>query len=177
MNAVQQPGEPRSAPVTIRAMRVADLDAVVRIELEAYTMPWTESTFRGLLRRRDADLFVAEIEDELVGYLVQWFVGDQGELGNVAVAAASRGRGIGAQLLVAGIERARIRGAAELFLEVRPSNLVAQRLYARFGFRLVGRRRNYYAQPKEDALVMRLRTRRERQEEREWGTERDEERG
>ncbi|HEX9107546.1 MAG TPA: hypothetical protein VF832_09970, partial [Longimicrobiales bacterium] len=72
--------------VTVRRMEAHDLGRVMEIEQIAYTMPWTESTFRGLLRRSDADLFVAATPDgDLAGYAVSWAVLDQGELGNVAV--------------------------------------------------------------------------------------------
>jgi ribosomal-protein-alanine N-acetyltransferase len=92
-----------------------------------------------------------------VGYSASWTVIDQSELGNVAVAGSARGHGIGGALVDTVIERVKERGAHELFLEVRESNLSAQGLYRRRGFVVVGRRRSYYAQPTEDALVMRLR--------------------
>ncbi|MGH7505710.1 MAG: ribosomal protein S18-alanine N-acetyltransferase [Longimicrobiales bacterium] len=147
----------RSTPeeVTIRRMTSADLTAVMDIEFASYTMPWGEATFRGLLRRTDAELLVAETEGGLVGYAACWFVVDQGELGNVAVAVTWRRRGVGARLVAAVLARAAERGVRELFLEVRPSNAGAQRLYQRFGFEVVGRRRNYYIEPAEDAIVMR----------------------
>lgn len=141
--------------VRVRAMRPEDLTAVMAIEKASYSMPWGEATFRGLLRRADSDLIVAEAAGQPVGYAVAWFVVDQAELGNVAVAQDWRGRGIGARLLEEVLDRAARRGMREIFLEVRPSNLVAQRLYERHGFREVGRRRNYYLEPSEDALVMR----------------------
>lgn len=139
----------------IRAMRMEDLPTVMGIEKASYSMPWGEGTFRGLLRRADSELIVAEAADRTVGYAVAWFVVDQAELGNIAVAEDWRGRGIGARLLDEVLDRAGRRGMREIFLEVRPSNLVAQRLYERHGFREVGRRRNYYLEPPEDALVMR----------------------
>lgn len=142
--------------LTVRKLTVRDLPAVMEIENEAYNMPWTEATFRSLLRRRDADLFGAEIADRIVGYSVQWTVADQGELGNIAVHADWRRRGVAHRLLEAVLARARERGVRELFLEVRPSNESAQRLYGDFGFKRVGRRRNYYSAPREDALVLRL---------------------
>ena len=142
--------------VDVRPMRHDDLPAVVAIENESYAVPWTEATFRGMLRRRDADLLAAEVDGRLVGYAAQWTVADQGELGNIAVATDWRGMGIGRSLLSSVIECARLRGVRELFLEVRPSNTVAHRLYERFGFRRAGRRRNYYSSPREDALVLRL---------------------
>jgi len=137
-------------------MRLADLPAVLAIEVQSFTMPWSEATFRGLLRRSDADLFVAEVNGELVGYTVFWAVLDQGELGNVSVAPNWRNRGIGHQLIDAVLSRASERGVREIYLEVRVSNTGAQQLYDRYGFRQVGRRRNYYLEPTEDALVMRL---------------------
>lgn len=137
-------------------MTAADLPAVLAIEASSYSVPWTEATFRGLLRRRDADCIVATHADRPVGYAVAWSILDQCELGNVAVGRDWRGMGIGRTLVLAVLEKARARGVDEVFLEVRPSNTVAQRLYTAIGFRPVGRRRNYYQQPNEDALVMRL---------------------
>lgn len=137
-------------------MEAHDLTRVMEIEHQSYSMPWTESTFRGLLRRADADLLVAEtIELALAGYAVFWAVLDQGELGNVAVAPEWRHRGIAHHLLDAVIDRAIERRVRELFLEVRVSNSSARQLYQSYGFREVGRRRNYYMEPVEDALVMR----------------------
>ena len=138
----------------IRTMRSADLPQVMLIELSTFTMPWSESTFRGLLRRRDSDLFVADVKCEIAGYAVFWAVMDQGELGNVAVDESHRGRGIGTKLIEAVLDRATARGVREVFLEVRKSNTKAQELYKTFGFSEVGRRKNYYLEPLEDALVM-----------------------
>ena len=148
---------PGSLPpdVVIRAMTSADLPTVFDIEINSYSMPWGDETFRGLLRRRDAEALVAEQHGAVIGYAIYWWVADQAELGNVAVSANARSRGIGTALVTAVLTRAARRGIRELFLEVRPSNGVAQRLYERLGFLPVGRRRNYYARPTEDALVMR----------------------
>ncbi|MGH7466893.1 MAG: ribosomal protein S18-alanine N-acetyltransferase [Longimicrobiales bacterium] len=144
-----------TAGVSFRRMRMADLPRVMEIELLCFTMPWSEATFRGLLRRTDADLFVAEEGAVVVGYSVFWCVLDQGELGNVSVAPESRRRGIGNGLVRVVLAHARERGVREVFLEVRVSNLGAQRLYEQYGFQQIGRRRNYYTEPIEDALVMR----------------------
>jgi ribosomal-protein-alanine N-acetyltransferase len=141
--------------IQLREMIAADLPVVVQIERASYSVPWSEATFRGLLRRRDADLVVAVANDTVIAYACFWCVVDQGELGNVAVSKVWRGRGLGARLLTEIIARAARRGVREVFLEVRPSNTVARRLYDRFGFVPVGRRRNYYQEPVEDALVLR----------------------
>lgn len=142
--------------LSIRAMREADLEAVNAIEQCSYSVPWSDATFRGLLRRRDADLLVAERDARVVGYIVFWQVLDQGELGNVAVTPDERRRGVARRLIAALMERAAARGVQELFLEVRPSNPGARQLYESFGFIPVGRRRNYYQEPVEDAVVMRV---------------------
>lgn len=145
----------RSTPrVHIRRMQPTDVAAVLEIEYASYSTPWSEATFRGLLRRGDADLFVAEATDEIVGYAVFWVVVDDGELGNIAVAEQWRGRGIATSLIQTVFDRARQRGVARVYLEVRISNATARRLYARLGFREVGRRPAYYYSPVEDALVL-----------------------
>ena len=141
--------------VLLRVMNAADLDRVMDIEVASYSIPWTEGTFRSLLRRGDAELVVAESGGRVIGYAVFWFVVDQGELGNIAVADEWRSRGIGGRLVLDALRRAAQHGVRELFLEVRPSNTSARDLYVRHGFREVGRRRNYYLKPSEDALVMR----------------------
>ena len=141
--------------IVIRAARAEDVPQIMEIERASYSMPWTDTTFRGLIDRSDADVLVAaEAGGKVVGYAACWVVVDQAELGNIAVAPDWRRLGVGARLLQAVIEHARKRGVRELFLEVRVSNDVAQRLYQRHGFREVGRRRNYYVAPVEDALVM-----------------------
>jgi len=142
---------------TIRALREADLPRVLEIEGVCFSVPWKESTFRALMGRTDTDLFVAEAEGHVVGYAAAWTVFDQAELGNVSVAPVARGHGMGGALVDTVVERVKERGAREVFLEVRESNLTAQAIYRERGFTEIGRRRSYYTQPTEDALVMRLR--------------------
>jgi [ribosomal protein S18]-alanine N-acetyltransferase len=154
VNAAREERLPQG--VLVRRMRPGDLDAVCRIEEATFTMAWRRRTFEGLLRRDDSELLVAEREGEVVGYSICWAVADQAELGNLAVAEEARGLGVGRHLLEAVLAGMRTRGAAELFLEVRASNLEAQRLYRRYGFEEVDRRARYYTQPVEDALVLRL---------------------
>jgi ribosomal-protein-alanine N-acetyltransferase len=146
--------------IRIRRMGEADLSDVLRIERASFAVPWTPATFAGLLRRADAHLLVAEAEPlrgvlSLVGYAAVWVVVDQAELGDIAVDPEWRRRGIGQRLLDAVLALMRQQGVRELFLEVRASNVDAQRLYQRNGFTEVGRRQNYYSRPREDALVLR----------------------
>ena len=110
----------------IRPLAEGDLTEVMAIENACFSTPWKEPTFRGLMRRTDTDLFVAELDGAVAGYAACWTVIDQSELGNVAVADAARGRGIGGALVDAVIERVKARGAHECFLEVRESNRGAQ---------------------------------------------------
>jgi ribosomal-protein-alanine N-acetyltransferase len=143
-------------PFRIRRLRPEDLPRVLEIESASFSTPWKDATFRSLLLRADCDVFAAERDGALLGYAACWTVLDQAELGNVAVAAEARGQGIGTALVEQVLRTVRARGATECFLEVRVSNQGAQGVYRRLGFAAVGRRRDYYAAPKEDALVMRL---------------------
>ena len=149
---------PTAPRVRIRPLREADLPRVLEIERECFSTPWKEVTFRGLMKRSDTDLLVAETEHGwLAGYTACWTVIDQSELGNVAVSPSARSAGIGGALVDAVVERIKARGAHECYLEVRESNREAQSLYRQRGFIVVGRRPRYYSLPTEDALVMRLR--------------------
>ena len=140
----------------IRRLREADLPQVVAIEEASFAAPWSEKTFRNLLRRPDACLFSAVDDDErILGYAAAWFVGREGELGDIAVAPRERRRGVGAELVEAVLAEARARGVRQIFLEVREGNRSAQGLYHALGFETVGRRSRYYANPAEDALIMR----------------------
>ena len=143
------------AEVTIRRMRRADVPTVAALEAATFTMPWSEATFRSLLRRRDVDALVARDEaGRVVGYAVGWGVYDQGELANIMVVPELLGSGLGARLLDDLLVRLEARGIRQLFLEVREANARARRFYERHGFREVGRRRRYYVEPEEDALVL-----------------------
>jgi ribosomal-protein-alanine N-acetyltransferase len=91
-----------------------------------------------------------------MGYLVAWFIMDEGEIANLAVAPEARSHGVGTLLLGTAIAMARRREVGTIYLEVRDSNAAARALYASHGFQEIGRRRRYYRRPVEDALVLRL---------------------
>jgi [ribosomal protein S18]-alanine N-acetyltransferase len=135
-------------------MVAADVDAVAELEALAFSTPWRADTFRTLLERPGAELLVVEADGELAGYAVLWCIMDQGELANIAIREADRGRGLGGILLDHVLQVARERGVRSLFLEVRVSNDAAAALYASRGFREIGRRRDYYERPREDARVL-----------------------
>jgi len=148
------PPQGRDEP-RVRPMAPADLERVGSIERDTFTMPWSEGTFSDLLRRRDAACLVAELANAgPVGYAVFWWAAGEGELGDIAVWKPYRNAGIGSRLVAEVLSGAADRGVRRLFLEVRDTNRAAQALYRRYGFRVVGRRPDYYRDPREDAIVM-----------------------
>jgi ribosomal-protein-alanine N-acetyltransferase len=143
----------------LRAMTAADIAEVVAVERDSYAVPWTDRTFRGLVDRPDADAISAVAGGAVVGFAIAWTLGDQAELGNVAVARDWRRQGVGESLVRDIVGRLARRGVREVFLEVRVGNESARRLYERLGFVEIGRRKAYYVRPVEDAIVMRKRIR------------------
>jgi ribosomal-protein-alanine N-acetyltransferase len=143
--------------VTITGATRVDLDAVLALEVTAFADPWARQAFEAALEERHARFRVAHDEDDaLLGYVVAWFVLDEGEIANLAVAPAARRRGIGHALLEAVISEAREARVSRLFLEVRESNSAARALYESRGFAAIARRSRYYRKPVEDAIVLRL---------------------
>jgi [ribosomal protein S18]-alanine N-acetyltransferase len=130
--------------------------AISLLEQAAFSDPWSEQAFRDALEH-PAVFFACAVRDggEVEGYVVAWFVADEGEIANLAVAPSAWGQGIGGALLDAALAEASARGAVAIYLEVRDSNERARRLYRSRGFEEVGRRRGYYRRPDEDAIVLR----------------------
>ncbi len=152
---------PPPAAVRLRRATIDDVDAITAIERLAFSDPWSRDSFATLARNPDVYFVVADAAAHRgpasapLGYIVAWFVLDEGEVANIAVAPAARGAGVGARLLDAALAEARRRGVGHVFLEVRESNALARRLYASRGFVELGRRKRYYRAPVEDALVLR----------------------
>ncbi len=153
-------GEPERNGAESARVRPAgreDLERIVAIERASFSDPWRPSSFASLIGDPRVLFLVAELPElPVAGYLVTWFAADEGEIANLAVAADARRRGVARALLGGVLEEARSREASALYLEVRESNEAARRLYESHGFSAVGRRRNYYRLPLEDALVLRL---------------------
>jgi ribosomal-protein-alanine N-acetyltransferase len=136
-------------------MRRDDLDEVVAIERASFTMPWSRGAFLyEVEQNRVARCRVYRDGSVIAGYLCLWEVADEIHITNVAVRADRRRRGIGRQLLSEVLTDARARRIRLVCLEVRPTNVEARGLYESFGFRVVGRRKGYYYDTGEDALVM-----------------------
>jgi ribosomal-protein-alanine N-acetyltransferase len=151
------PDAPTARHVTLVAALRAHVPEVAAIEQACFSDPWSEASFRQALENPGVFFRVATegAGGPVVGYVVAWFAGGEGEIANVAVAPTARGRGIGGQLLDAAIAAAVDRGAEALYLDVRESNARARALYDSRGFVEVGRRRRYYRRPAEDAIVLR----------------------
>ncbi|KGU64521.1 ribosomal-protein-alanine acetyltransferase [Burkholderia pseudomallei MSHR983] len=140
-------------------MTDADLDEVVEIERAAYEFPWSRGNFEDSLRNGYFGVCMRHVTGVLVGYCVLMPVVDEMHLLNLCVAPVAQRSGVGLALLREAVRIARVERLDGVLLEVRPSNPRAIRLYERFGFVSVGRRRNYYPakhRSREDAIVMRL---------------------
>jgi ribosomal-protein-alanine N-acetyltransferase len=147
--------EPGDLDVRLLAMRRRHLRAVLRIESKVYPVPWSMSLFLSELALRSTRAYyVAFVGRQVVGYAGLMMTLDDGHVTTIAVDPAWHRHKVGTRLLLALAREARRRGATSLTLEVRLGNKAAQNLYRRFGFRPVGVRKNYYAETKEDALVM-----------------------
>ena len=148
----------RLNPVLIQRATPGDVAEVVAMERACYSDPWPASAFATLPDNPRVYFAVARGPGGgMAGYVVAWYVSDEGELANLAVAAGDRKRGIGRALLDGTLADAATRGTKELYLEVRESNVAARRLYDSLEFEEVGRRKAYYRSPNEDALILRKR--------------------
>jgi ribosomal-protein-alanine N-acetyltransferase len=145
----------RAAMITrIRTMTEADLGDVLAIERASFSSPWTEAMFLAELRENPfARFLVAMLDDAIIGYVGGWVIVDELHLLTLAVFPEYRRLGVARRLLERLFESGDSR-IAKAGLEVRRSNRAAIAVYERFGFRSVGVRRGYYADPPEDAIVM-----------------------
>lgn len=139
------------------AMTDEDLDWVAAREAELHTHPWSRASFAEALAAGN-DAWLMRHDGAPVAYAVVLNVLDESHLLDIGVAPALQRQGLGRLFMDWLCGRARARGSVSFFLEVRPSNLAALRLYEQLGFVEIGRRRGYYPASggREDALVMRL---------------------
>jgi ribosomal-protein-alanine N-acetyltransferase len=151
------PAEAGPTPaVTIARLEAAsELDGVLEVEAESFSNPWTRDMYLWELQNRTVcHIYVARASDAVVGFCAFWLVVDEVHINNLAVRPAFRGRGIGGALMTHVLDAARDLGAHRATLEVRESNVGARGFYERIGFRTAGRRRDYYTNPVEDALIL-----------------------
>lgn len=148
---------PQLPVIDWRPLRDQDLPAVAAIEASVYVFPWTLGNFRDSLLS-GYQCTGAWIQGELIGYAIVMTALEEAHLLNIAVSSRWQGRGVGALFLQHLIDEARKHKIEVLYLEVRPSNSHARRMYDRFGFRELGLRRDYYPAMtgREDALFLGL---------------------
>lgn len=151
MNAILKPA------AGFRPMQFDDLERIMEIEPQIYSHPWSRGNFSDSLHA-GYSCWVYELEGELIGYAVMMSVLDEAHLLNISIARDYQGRGMGCALLNHLIDVARHHGAQMMFLEVRPSNKAAIRLYESIGFNEFSIRKGYYPahNGREDAILMGL---------------------
>ena len=138
-----------------RMMKKEDILQLAELEKRCFSDPWSVSAFEYELKNPLSVWLVAAEGDQVAGYVGSQTVIDESDMMNIAVAPAYRRQGIAEKLISMLIVQLKDRGSYSLTLEVRASNIPAIGLYQKLGFTQVGRRPNYYRNPKEDALVLR----------------------
>ncbi len=145
--------------LAFREMVPEDAEAVEKVEKACFAVPWSrESFWREAANENTLYLLVLDQdlseEDQIIGYLGCWILCGEGQITNVAVSPAYRGKGVGTEMLAKLIELVKEKGGTAMTLEVRPSNAPALALYRKFGFKEAGRRPGYYHDNGEDAIIM-----------------------
>jgi ribosomal-protein-alanine N-acetyltransferase len=146
-------------PYRIRSMRLSDIDAIMSIEHDAFPVPWKASAYEYEISSNRLGYYfglTVQLGDQpakVIGYSGFWMLADEAHISTIAVSDDWRGRGLGELLLLNLLRKAHDLSASLATLEVRKSNVVAQALYRKYQFQLVGERKRYY-QGREDALIM-----------------------
>jgi ribosomal-protein-alanine N-acetyltransferase len=138
-------------------MQTRDIPSVMEIERLSFSHPWKETSFVGEILNLHVSfpsVIVHRPTDSVIGHVIYWLIGDEGQISNIAVHPDFRNQGIGESVLRQSLDVMQGMGARHVVLEVRPSNTTARGLYEKFGFTLLGFRRGYYQEPLEDALVL-----------------------
>ncbi|MBI4830052.1 MAG: ribosomal protein S18-alanine N-acetyltransferase [Candidatus Lindowbacteria bacterium] len=133
---------------------MAHLEAVLDIERQSFKTPWSKFAFIHEMRFEKSVFKVVKVGERLVGYGGFWHILDEAHISNIAIHPDYRRKGLGRKLLTHLLEEAVARGALKATLEVRRSNIAAQKLYESFGFRVITVRKHYYSDEGEDALIM-----------------------
>ncbi len=140
--------------MTIRRMAEKDLERVSAIEQEIFSDPWSFNAFKTDVKNDMAWPLVVEFEGSIIGYTNLYRVAGEIQIGNLAVAPGFRQRGVAKRMMSEILKIAGDHKCNSIFLEVRVSNKPAQILYESFGFKCSGRGKNYYANPRESAVLM-----------------------
>ncbi|MBQ1793900.1 MAG: ribosomal protein S18-alanine N-acetyltransferase [Peptostreptococcaceae bacterium] len=140
--------------IVIRPMTIDDVDGVFEVEKNCFEHYWSKGEFEKEMKNDVARYLVADIDGKIVGYVGIWFVAGEGHITNVAVHSDYRGQKIGDILIKHLVKMCEDNNIFAMTLEVRVSNIVAQNLYKKYGFKLAGIRKEYYSDNKEDAMIM-----------------------
>ena len=143
-----------SPKVEFRKMLASDADEIAAMEEVTFAMPWSRKDFWAEAINENATYVVGTVEDKIAAYAGAWISFEEAQVTNVAVHPDYRGQGIGTKLFAKLIEEVKTKGVTAITLEVRPSNEAAIKLYEGFGLKSVGRRKGYYLDNGEDALIM-----------------------
>jgi len=140
----------------IREAKPTDIKRMAELDKICFTLPWSLNDFKTeIIRNQIAFYLVFEADSEIVGYAGLWAIKPEGHITNVAVHPDFRRRGIGAKLMEELLKQSGERfGLTEFTLEVRITNIEAVKLYSRFGFKYAGKRKAYYRDTNEDAIIL-----------------------
>ncbi len=138
----------------IRRMTGQDLDEVMIIENESFTLPWSRESYEAELENQYASYLVCDYAGEVAAFAGMWTVYEEAHITNVAVGKEFRCQGMGRNLMLEEEKLARAKKAERILLEVRPSNLAALAMYQGLGFIPTSIRKQYYTDNQEDALIM-----------------------
>jgi ribosomal-protein-alanine N-acetyltransferase len=140
--------------VNLRFMEEDDLDQILEVSSLSLKESWSKSSFFNELSNSLAKYMIAEINNKIVGFAGVWIIVDEGHITNIAVHPDFRGQGIGEKLVLSLLNQANNWAINAFTLEVRDSNIIAQNLYKKLSFIEEGRRKNYYSDNNEDAIIM-----------------------
>ncbi|WP_243444989.1 ribosomal protein S18-alanine N-acetyltransferase [Romboutsia maritimum] len=138
----------------IEQMKSQDIEGVFQVEKNCFEHHWSRESFKKELTNDKARYLVAKIDEKIVGYVGIWLILDEGHITNVAVHSDYRGKKIGDKLIKELVVLCKQNNINSMTLEVRVSNIVAQNLYKKYGFKIAGIRKEYYSDNKEDAIIM-----------------------
>lgn len=143
--------------ILIRKMQLQDLDKVHELETKIFNDPWSRESFAYEIRNNPFSfLFVVEKDKEIIGYAVYWYLNHEAHIANLAIDQKFRRKKIGELLLSYLLNEMKSQNVRVVHLEVRRSNIAAQNLYLKKGFKITGVRKNYYVKGREDAVLMNL---------------------
>ena len=146
--------EGKNKMLVIRKMREEDIKPAAELEARIFPDPWSERAIRETWEQKQTFILTAFEDSKLIGYLILYYVLEEGEIARIAVAPEYRCMGVGSRMLLEMEILCENDGISKLLLDVRESNEKARAFYEEHGFLIDGIRRNFYDDPVEDAILM-----------------------